>query len=119
MSIIMLLACPILMFYCQYWPIYTAARDETSNHGIIISQNAVLIAMGIMLLGIPGTGMIGIGYTILCWNSGQLSNVIIACVFTGWHSMNIILESFLIQFLDSIAQPRGRLVNPVDRMEEP
>jgi hypothetical protein len=67
-----------------------------------------------MLIGIPGTGLIGIGYTIVAYRYGQVLNKIGATILTFWQFANVILQVIVLFLLLPLENPSGHALNPSD-----
>lgn len=100
LSLFLLLICPAALVYGQYYPLYCAIRDEKPNSSLIPFQFFTIFVFFFILIGIPGTGLIGIGYMIVCYRCGQLVNQILATLITVWHFLNFVIQ-FILLFLIS------------------
>ena len=92
MSLFTLLIAPLTLFYCQYYPIYISARDNERNTALVPIQFFVIFILFFLFIGVPGTGVIGIGYTIISFKYGGLVNKILSFVSTTWGFVNIVLQ---------------------------
>ncbi|OHT04957.1 hypothetical protein TRFO_27465 [Tritrichomonas foetus] len=109
LSLFILIICPAALVYGQYYPLYCAIRDERPNPTLIPFQFFTIFIFFFILVGIPGTGIIGIGYLIVCYRCGQLINKIFATLITIWHFFNFVIQFmllFLISPINSAAMAR-------------
>ena len=81
-----------ILFYNQYYPFYTSMRDETSNNSLIIVQLFTIFILLVFLIGIPGTGFIGVVYLYASFESGTVVNRFFGFVLSFWHFINLLLE---------------------------
>ncbi|KAK8870455.1 hypothetical protein M9Y10_008337 [Tritrichomonas musculus] len=100
LSLFILIICPIALLYGQYYPLYCAIREERPNSSLVPFQFFTIFVFFFILIGIPGTGLIGIGYLIVCFRQGKLVNQIFSTLITIWHFLNFVIQ-FILLFLIS------------------
>lgn len=96
LSVFIFIVCWSALAYGQYFPVYVCARDEARSTSLVPFQFFTIFVMLFMLLGIPGTGMIGIWYTIIAFQAGQQINRVFAVAITITHIVNIIVQVVLV-----------------------
>ena len=98
LSLFIFFICPAALCYGQYYPLYCAIRDEKPNPTLTPFQFFTIFVFFFLLIGIPGTGIIGIGYLIVSFRCGSLVNKIFSIIITIWHLFNFIIQ-FMLLFL--------------------
>lgn len=98
LSSFILMVCPAALFYSQYFPLYYSIRDQKPNPSLIPFQFCIIFFMIFFAAGIPGSGVIGLGYAIICYNQSNIIQQVISLIITGWHFLNLIFE-IIIFFL--------------------
>lgn len=96
LSFFILLVCPASLFYAQYFPLYHAIRDEKQNFSLIPFQFFTILFFFFIFLGIPGTGMIGICYFLICHKCGSIFTEILSFIITAWHFFNLVVEIIIL-----------------------
>lgn len=114
LSVFVLLICPIALLYGQYFPLYRSIRDERRDRSLIPFQMFTIFVMLFMLLGIPGTGVVGVGYTVVAFQCGDLVNKIFGVVLSVWHLVNVAIQVVLILLIGPFANLPRRMANPAD-----
>lgn len=104
LSVFIFILCWSALAYGQYFPLYVCARDEKRNIGLIPFQFFTIFVMIFMFLGIPGTGMIGVWYTILSFQRGAVVNRLFAVTITALHVVNIIMQIALLILFGQLAK---------------
>lgn len=89
---IILVLFPIVLFYCQYYPFYCSAKDNAKNPKLIHMQFVVIFCFFLFFVGIPGTGLIGLGYAFVAFRYGAFINKILSFVMTTWGIVNVAFQ---------------------------
>lgn len=114
LSAFILLICPIGLLYGQYFPLYCSIRDEKRSRALVPFQMFTIFVMVFMLLGIPGTGIVGIGYTVVAFQCGTIVNKIFGVICSLWHLVNVVMQAVLLVLIGPFANLPRRIANPVD-----
>ena len=112
MSLFYMLVFPGALFFCQFWPFYRSCRDDVPlrSHAV---QVIVLIVHGIFLIGLPGTGMVGIVYAVAAVQTGTGLLAGLATVASLWHALNFGVQCLVIGFTGTTEQNGALLVSSV------
>lgn len=81
-------------------------RNETYNTCLIFVQIFTIFILLIDLLGIPGTGTIGIIYLYATFDLGTPVNEFFATVVSIWHFSNFILEIVIYVMMRPLFQTK-------------
>jgi hypothetical protein len=92
MSLFFFLVFSPLIFYVQYFPFYDSARGNSVSKSARIIQLFVMGIICVFLLGIPGTGMVGILYAVAAFRSDSSISRFLASIATVWHGVNAGVE---------------------------
>lgn len=94
-----------LIYYVQYYSFYCSIRDETPNSTALPMQVYTIITLSVLVLGIPGTGTIGLIYTYLAFQKGKWLIQFLSVVVTIWQSLNLIGEIIVYFLIRPVFKP--------------
>jgi hypothetical protein len=114
LSTFVLLLCPLSLLYGQYWPLYRSIRDETIGRSLVPFQVVCVFVMAFVLAGVPGSGMIGVGYAIVAFRSGETVNKVAATVLTFWQFANTILQLIVLFLVLPLGSGGGEMAGQAD-----
>ena len=115
LALAIVLILPVLLFYLQYYPFYCSLRDEQpQSKGLVAVQIYVIFILLIILIGIPGTGCIGIWWTIIMKKNRHWFLTILGVALCIWDALNIIAQICLLFMMKPLLQNKGRIANPAD-----
>jgi hypothetical protein len=92
MSVFLLLLLPAALLHSQYYPLYCALRDEYLRRGLVLLQFVVLFVHFFALIGVPGSGFVGVGYAIVAFRCGDAVTKALSVTVTVWHLVNLVLQ---------------------------
>lgn len=115
MSLVLAVFLPILLFSNQYYSFYCSIRDENPNFRFGLLQTFVIAALLIIIIGIPGSGCVGIWWLDIAANYGSAASVLFGVLVTIWHIINLILQ-FVVLIIHRTHDfsYNGRISNPAD-----
>jgi hypothetical protein len=111
MSLGLLIFGASLLFYVQYYSVYTTFRDGKPINKILRIQAFVIVAFAFLFLGFRGTGFCGIFYVIAAFNFGSVINKMCGLIITVWHVINFIFEIIFLTTIDSFSTSKDDLLN--------
>jgi hypothetical protein len=114
LSAFAVLVCPIALFHVQYFPLYFSVRDEQPKGSLIPLQFFVIFCLFFLVVGVPGSGIIGAGYSIVAFRYGTFWNQLYSVVITLWHIVNVILEIIVLLTMNALSQGPIHIANPAD-----
>lgn len=114
LSVFMLIICPLALLYAQYYPLYVSIRDEKMKHSLVPFQFFTIFVMVFMGLGLPGSGMIGLWYTIITFHEGAGVNQLFSTLITLWHLANVVIQIIIVVLISPFMSAPRRVANPVD-----
>ena len=110
-----LLILPALLFYAQYYPFYCAVRDErTQKTHLVLVQTYVVFILILILIGFPGTGTVGIWWTIIVKDTGSWFFSLLGSILCIWNIISIIFQFYLLISMRPMLENSGRIANPAD-----
>ena len=115
MSIFHAAVFPAALFYVQFWPWYKAIRDESGYQSMATIQIFVIVVHAIFVLGLPGTGMIGVVYLVAAFSSGGTVLTALSAVVSIWHALNLVLQFVIYAFLKTSEQEGNLLLGEQDK----
>jgi hypothetical protein len=114
LSAFAVLVCPVALFHVQYFPLYFSVRDEQPNGSLIPLQFFVIFSLFFFFVGVPGSGVIGAGYSIVAFRYGTFWNQFCSVVITLWHIVNVILEILVLLMMNALSHGPIHIANPAD-----
>lgn len=103
LALILLLFCPAALLYTQYFPLYRAARRDRGKRALLYVQLMVVLLCFVLVVGIPGSGAIGVGYLIVAWKYGTHTNRVLAAAATAWNALNLALQLRALVLMQPLA----------------
>jgi hypothetical protein len=114
LSAFAVVVCPVALFHVQYFPLYFSVRDEQPNDSQILLQFFVIFCLFFLVIGVPGSGVIGAGYSIVAFRYGTFRNQFCSVVITLWHTVNVILEIIVLMMMNTLSRGPIHIANPAD-----
>jgi hypothetical protein len=114
MSVFALLVYPAVLLHAQYFKLYLAVRDDQPEQGIVLAQFVVIFVHFFVVIGVPGSGLIGVGYLVVAIRCGDGVTKGLAGVMTVWHFVNLCLQVSVLVGLVRLRRHGGRRGNPSD-----
>lgn len=115
MSIVLAIFLPALLFSNQYYPYYCSIRDERADFKLSLIQTFILIGFVVLLIGVPGSGAIGIWWVIIAINSNSILAAVLGVILIIWQLCNFALQIMcLVLHRESEFRYNGRITNPAD-----
>jgi len=105
---------PVLIFRCQYFPLYFSVRDERPSSSLVPMQFFVIFCFLFVLMGVPGSGIAGIWYVVVALRFGTFSNKVLSILFAAWSFVNVITEVIVLLAVVSLSGAPIRVPNPAD-----
>jgi len=103
-----------LFLYVQYYPLYTSIKSEIPSQKIVPVQYAMIFFLLPLVIGLPGTGMIGFVYLSNAYSLGSSFSIMLSFIISIWNTINIVSEIAILFLIVPLFTLSGRISNPAD-----